>query len=128
VRCRAELGYARVSSIALLGGAGPIASSTSASEATVSTRLKHLELAKGLGDDTAHGRGLGIVLVLHGVDRPLLEAHAIPLEDHHMGRATELEVADLGAAGDGHGRGAFLDDERARLDHARRHFDHANAD
>lgn len=80
------------------------------------------------GDDTAHWRGFGIVLVLHCVDRPILETHSVALEDHHVRRAAELEVADLCAAGDADGVRTLLDDETAWLDHARRHFDHPDAD
>src|SRR5437764_547107 len=71
------------------------------------------------GDDTAQGRGLGIVLVLHCVDRPILEAHMVFLEGHYVRRAAELEVADLGAASDTYGFRALFDDESAWLDQTR---------
>ncbi len=91
-------------------------------------RPKNCTLRFSCGDDTAHWRGLGIVLVLLCVDRPILEAHSVFLEDHYVRRTAELEVTNLGVAGDTYGFRALFDDESAWLDHTRRHLDHPDTD
>ena len=49
-------------------------------------------------DDAPHWRRIGVVLVLHGIYRPIRESHFVSLEDHHVSRSTKLKAADLSAA------------------------------